>query len=106
MIAFISSSEKNLAIGEVIAPSSAIFMYAIPFAPKYLLAYSSYSPRTFLENFSKAFGAVIHFTIPPLSATSLNALNPQFLTISVKSFSSTPNLTSGLSEPNLAIASA
>ena len=33
------------------------------------------------------------------------ALNPQFLAISLISFNSTPNLVSGLSEPNLSIAS-
>ena len=105
IIAFISSSVKNLAIGEVI-PSAVSFIYASPFAPKYVFTYSSYSEITFLENFSFALGATTALTSPPFLTVELKALKEEFLTISDKSFNSTPNLKSGLSEPNLSIASA
>jgi len=49
--------------------------------------------------------ALIPLTEPPFSSAPVNTPNPQSLTISDTFCNSIPNLKSGLSEPNLSIAS-
>ncbi len=99
-----SSPFKNLAMGDCHGPS-VIFIHASPFAPN-SAAYAASSSIIFLEKSLAAPLTLIPLTTPPFSTVSLNTLNSQPETISEIFLSSSSNLVSGLSLPNLSIASA
>ena len=102
MIVFISSLVKNFTILDS-APVAVIFIQARPFAPNSLTNFVSPSISD-LENFAPP---VIQrpLTTLPFSITFLKTPKPQFASSLVKSFISILNLVSGLSLPNLNIAS-
>ncbi len=100
--AAISSSLKNLAIGDLI-PSSSTTIHARPFAP-YVFTNSPRLSISFLLKPPHPL-ALIALTLPPPVTASENTLKPHSLTRSDTSTSSIPNLMSGLSEPNLSMAS-
>mmetsp|Transcript_13801 Transcript_13801/g.57675 ORF Transcript_13801/g.57675 Transcript_13801/m.57675 type:complete len:231 (-) Transcript_13801:747-1439(-) len=89
-------------------PPSAMRAYASPRAPPRCAA-SSTSPflmRTLLMPFAYSAGTRMALTCPPADTAPSNTLNPQPETMALTSVSSRPKRRSGLSEPNLSMASA
>ena len=80
-----------------------IFTHARPFAPR-PWANSVRTSRSFLDRSAISF-ALMALTTPPVFATVLNTLRPHFAPMSVISFNSMPKRVSGLSVPNLSMAS-
>ena len=94
----------NFANDDFISPSCPSAIYARPFAP-HPFAYSTSLSIFFLGIAPMPF-ALMARTVPPgIFAAEEKTENPQSLTRSVTSLSSMPKRRSGLSEPNLSIAS-
>ena len=101
--ASICSSVKNFKIGDFTVPSSMYVIQAIPFAPKEIASERT-SSISFLE-YPAMPGILIAFAIPPFFKVSLTGSNVDSIIMSEISNNSKPKRASGLSEPNLSIAS-
>ena len=98
-----SASVINLANDDLYVPSSLMHRLASPFAPQPFACSTSLS--IFLRGIFACPSTLIPRTEPPFSRAPVNTPKPQSFTTSETSQSSIPKRVSGLSEPNLSIAS-